>query len=155
MSFFETVCRSYGLECNSANGKSNIFHYLKTNQRRVLVIADGAAFGSEIDRIWQLLMERDAVLYLPESFEWLILSSGIFKDKELADILNEPAAYIESGEYFSWERFFSAILTERTKDTYLAYSKKNLNQTYLDESVKTAILTRMDKIILDWKASKD
>ncbi len=43
---------------------------------RILVIADGAAFGSEIDRVMQLIGGKDqVVLYLPESFEWLILKA--------------------------------------------------------------------------------
>lgn len=58
------------------NGKSNVFHYLNTHSdERVMIIADGAAFGSEMERVLQLIRHgRKAVLYLPESFEWLILS---------------------------------------------------------------------------------
>ncbi len=38
------------------NGKSNVFHYLNMHKNeRILVIADGAAFGSEIDRVMQLI----------------------------------------------------------------------------------------------------
>lgn len=154
--FFKAVCSDCNLEGISVNGKSNVFHYLKQSlNRKMLIIADGAAFGPEIDRVWQLLVESDSALYLPESFEWLILSSGILKDKEIENILNEPAEYIESGDYFSWERYFTAVLTDRTKNTYLAYSKRKLNQAYLDESIKSAILSQMDRIMLDWKNSND
>ena len=57
------------------NGKSNVFHYLNMHgNEKILVIADGAAFGSEIDRVLRLIRERKNVaLYLPESFEWMIL----------------------------------------------------------------------------------
>lgn len=38
------------------NGKSNVFHYLNMHKnKKILVIADGAAFGSEIDRVTQLI----------------------------------------------------------------------------------------------------
>lgn len=89
------------------------------------MIADGAAFGPEMDRVMRLIeVKEDAALYLPESFEWLILSSGILKDNEIGLMLEEPSAYIESRKYFSWERFFTALLVEKAEGTYLAYSKK-------------------------------
>lgn len=70
---------------------------------KILVIADGAAFGPEMDRVLQLVQTRkNLALYLPESFEWLILSSGILKDAETTQILQTPSGYIDSKEYFSW-----------------------------------------------------
>lgn len=149
--FFKTVCDGYGLKCDSANGKSNVFHCLNvSNDRSVLVIADGAAFGSEIDKVVQLLKERtNGVLYLPESFEWLLLSAGILRDREVADILSDPSEYVESKDYFSWERFFTALLIEKTQDTYLRYSKKELNQAYTKEPVKAQVLAKMNKIVLE------
>ncbi|MEH2958089.1 translation initiation factor 2 [Candidatus Merdisoma sp. JLR.KK006] len=155
--FFRSICNDHGLKCDTAHGKSNVFHYLNINKdENVLVIADGAAFGPEIDKVLHLLREREnAALYLPESFEWLILSSGVLKDSEIRKIINEPSDFIESMEYFSWERFFTVILTEKTKGTYLAYAKRALNPIYLEEDIKASILKQMDKIMLDWKASGD
>lgn len=47
--FFTQVCEDNGLSCESMNGKSNVFHYLNVHDNeKILVIADGAAFGSEI-----------------------------------------------------------------------------------------------------------
>lgn len=45
-------------------------------------------------------------LCLPESFEWLILKSGIIHAEHLVDILENPGDYIESQKFFSWENFF-------------------------------------------------
>lgn len=145
--FFEAVCKEKQLKCISANGKSNVFQCLKSSKENTLVIADGAAFGSEIDKVLRLLETREsAALYLPESFEWLILLSGIIKDHELVEILEDPSDFVRSEEHFSWERFFTALLTEKTKDTYLAYTKRKLNEAYLNEKVKHAILEVMEKI---------
>lgn len=151
--FFNAVCTDYMLKCDSACGKSNVFHCLNANKdKNVLVIADGAAFGSEIDRVLHLIKENGSgALYLPESFEWLILSSGIFKDKEIKRILDAPSDYIDSKEYFSWERFFTALLTDRSKNTYLAYAKRRLNRGYLNSAVKTTILAVMKKIVFQRK----
>lgn len=94
---------------------------------------------------------REVALYLPESFEWLILSSGILKKSSITEILEAPYDYVESEKYFSWERFFTAILIDETKDTYLAYIKRKLNPVYLNDTVKEIILTQMEKIRWDWK----
>lgn len=93
---------------------------------RILVIADGAAFGSEIDRVMQLMGGKDqVVLYLPESFEWLILKAKVVKSKWADQVLEKPWEYVESKTYFSWERFFTAVLIEETNGSYLAYAKEN------------------------------
>ena len=123
--FFEQVCKENQLKCESMDGKSNVFHYLNLHRNeKILVIADGAAFGSEIDRVLQLIERRKNVaLYLPESFEWMILSSGVLKSKMVDEILSNPSEYIESKMYFSWERFFTLFLIEETKDTYMESEK--------------------------------
>ncbi len=51
-----------------------------------------------------------------------------------------------SGEYFSWERFFAAVLIEETKDSYMAYTKRKINPAYLDKTMSGAILKQMGKI---------
>ena len=148
--FFDAVCTEHQMQCDTANGKSNVFSYLKVHKdEKILVIADGAAFGPEMDRVLQLVQTRkNLALYLPESFEWLILSSGILKDAETTQILQTPSGYIDSKEYFSWERYFTALLTEKTAGTYLNYTKKTLNEAYLKDGVKNAILEQMQKIEL-------
>ena len=47
---------------------------------------------------------------------------------------------MESMEYSSWERFFTALLVRKTDGTYLRYSKRNLNPAYLQEKERAAIL---------------
>lgn len=44
-----------------------------------------------------------------------------------------PAEYIESSEFFSWETFFTRDLVERTRDSYLEYSKSSLKETNLQD----------------------
>lgn len=81
-------------------------------------------------------------------FEWLILSANPMKDAELRDILKNPASYIASEEFFSWERFFTRILMEKTRGSYLQYPKKQLNPAYLKGGVRKAILQQMEQICL-------
>lgn len=57
--FFNQVCKENDLDCESMNGKSNVFHYLNIHRNeKILVIADGVAFGSEIDRVLKLISGR-------------------------------------------------------------------------------------------------
>ena len=85
-------------------------------------------------------------MYLPESFEWLVLKSGMIDGKTVQDILNHSEDFIESQEFFSWERFFTALLVEYTQDSYLKYSKGKLNEAYLLEKMKQAILSVMEGV---------
>lgn len=50
--------------------------------KSVLVIADGAAFGPEMELVTSLRRFKDVRLFLPESFEWLVLGSGLFDDRQ-------------------------------------------------------------------------
>ena len=88
---------------------------------------------------------RNIILYLPESFEWLVLRSGLVRDSEITKILAEPSENIESEKYFSWERFFTALLTDKTKDTYLHYQKSELNSVYIRTAEQEAVLSVMPK----------
>ena len=111
------------------------------------IIADGAAIGPEMNRLYkETLKKKNIHLYLPESFEWLILSSGLISDKDIKTMLEEPENYIDSTEYFSWERFFTKLLVTRTEETYLKYSKSKLNSNYLHEKNKERIVNMMQGI---------
>lgn len=148
--FYEAVGRNKPYKVISAEGKSNIFRKVyEAEAKNILVIADGAAFGPEIDRLVKLSRRKKTVaLFLPESFEWLILQSGVVKQENLQKILDNPEEFIESRDYFSWERYFTYLLTELTKDHYLRYSKRKLNPAYLNEPVAERIVSRIEKIQL-------
>ena len=82
-----------------------------------------------MEKVMQLIrIGRKIALYLPESFEWLILNAGIFDDSELKAILNDPSEYVDSKEFFSWERFFTDLLVKKSHGTYLQYNKRSLNK---------------------------
>ncbi|HIV38649.1 MAG TPA: translation initiation factor 2 [Candidatus Blautia stercorigallinarum] len=140
--FFKAVGEERKISCESADGKSNIFHSLeRIGKESVCVIADGAAIGPEMDRLYKYAVQKKNIhLYFPESFEWLILQSGLIQGKDIQAILEHPEDYIDSREYFSWERFFTSLLIDRTKDSYLRYSKAKLNETYLHGKNKEVIL---------------
>lgn len=144
--FFNEVCKKENIKCESAGGKSNIFKcILGTKEEKTLVIADGAAFGPEMERVMSLKYAKNFVCFLPESFEWLILNSGLVKAKDLKNILENPSDFIESEEYVSWERFFTRLTIDKTKDTPFAYNKSKLNETYLHDKNKKAVMNAVNR----------
>ena len=138
--FFEAILKERRIACISAGGKTRLFNALLEAQGRVCAIADGAAIGAEMDNISKLVEKKPEIcLYLPESFEWILLRSGIIDGKSIQDILEKPEDYIESSEYFSWEQFFTSLISSETKDTYLHYRKNKINPVYLHDKNRSAI----------------
>lgn len=118
------------IKCLSAGGKTALKTIVQDyKNEKVLIIADGAAFGAEMNDLYLYVQNNNNIgMYLPESFEWVILSSGLIDGNRIADILASPEDYIESKEYFSWEQYFTKLLVSETKDTYLQYNKKSLKR---------------------------
>lgn len=148
--FFNEASGKQNIVCITANGKSNLLNVLhKSKAQKILVIADAAALGSEIKELKQYkdLSDKKIDFFLPESFEWLILKSAIFNSNgNVKSILQNPVDYIESMDYFSWERFFTFLLAEETKDIpSLRYpkGKNRLPAGYLSETNMNSILNAM------------
>ena len=150
-SFFKNAADDAGIECISANGKTGIFSLLKQyTDKNVVVIADGAAFGSEIREIaeQQKLTPRKLAIFLPESFEWLILKSGIIENIP-DEMITHPEEYADSTKYMSWEQFFTDVLVQATKDSrFRKYSKKRLADFYLEERNAAAVKKNIQGIKL-------
>ena len=150
--FFSAQGEKRTVPCHTSNGKSNLLSELKKSKsNRILVIADAAALGSEIKELMRFkkLSEKTIDFFFPESFEWLILKSAIFMgNTTVKEILKAPVDYIESEEYFSWERYFTHLLIEETKDeATLRYpkGKSRLPSGYLAEANANHILRAMEK----------
>lgn len=118
--FFAAASGKRSVPCRTSNGKSNLLPELKgSKSRRILVIADAAALGSEIRELMRFKQLSSKVIdfFFPECFEWLVLKSAIFsKNADVKEILSDPIQYIESELFFSWERYFTHLLVEQTKN---------------------------------------
>ena len=146
--FFSKLFSKAGIPCVSAGGKGNVCRTVRdAHEQSILVIADGAAFGPEMEGATFLGAYKRVRLFLPESFEWLVLSSGLISDSDVPGILANPSDHIESHDFFSWERFFTALLVGKTRGTYLQYEKKTLNSAYLQDREMGAIKGEMPKDI--------
>ena len=140
-------------KCQSAGGNSKIVGKLENmpHDKHVTVIADGAAFGAYVASVLAISKRMsDVQLYFPESFEWIILKSGIIKVDNIDNILERPEDFIESRAFFSWERFFEDILVKATIDDPIRrYSKSKLSSFYYEGKNKDSILSIMPKGVFD------
>lgn len=99
-----------------------------------------------MENVYQLmqLYPGHILLYLPESFEWLILKAGVIPGADMDNILKNPADYIESAQYFSWEQYFTELLIRLSSvRDYMRYSKEKLMPFYLQEENVQKILHAM------------
>lgn len=133
--FYQARLEGTGVACETSFGCSGVFRWLQDHpDTRVLVIADGAAFGAEADRVLKLQDQRPRLVgvCLPESFEWLILASRLVRADDLEAVLADPAAHIDCAEHKSWERFFTRYLEDISRGTPFEYSKGRLADAYRD-----------------------
>ncbi len=141
--FFSKVSKE-GI-CKSVTGNSNFVSEIELadKEKQTIVIADGAAFGAYIAKVMAIAKRRgDVMTYFPESFEWLILKSGLIDVKDLDKILEEPEKYIDSKEFFSWERFFTELRVSATRGNNITkYEKSRLKPFYVEGKNKEAILS--------------
>ena len=141
--FFNQV---YNCNCFSSGGNGSIIKPLENipDDEETLIIADGAAFGSQVKTLEEFTKDRENIkVFLPESFEYLILSARIFGNhKKMIDkILENPADYVDSSEFISWERYFTNLLEDISKYyAYASYDKTKLKKFYLEGINKDKIV---------------
>ena len=118
--------------CKSAGGKSNIYRMIRSAEEaeQMLVIVDGAAFGPEMGKIARYLRasNKKCVIYAPESFEYIVLSSGLIDVP--ASVLDETYMHADSIKYMSWEEFYTEYLIQATRETIYRYNKSSLANAY-------------------------
>lgn len=140
--FFDTIAKRLGIKCISSGGKTGVFREMSEHSgENVVVIADGAAFGAEMAAVvkQQELCPNRVGIFLPESFEWVILKSGTVEIKD-SDKLNSPEKYADSTDYMSWEQYFTELLIETVKGSkYQKYSKDKLSDYYTQDRVERMI----------------
>lgn len=131
--------------CVSAGGNANVTGTVMDNSSDMtLAIVDSAAFGAYMSEFDEYTGKNEQIaLYAPESFEYIILSSGIVKIKDLHRIINDTYNYVESSRFFSWENFFTFVITEATKNTPLQYNKSKLNPYYISGKAFQDIISTM------------
>lgn len=144
--FFSKV---YDCNCFSSGGNSSIIKPLEEipDNEDTLIVADGAAFGSQVKTLEEFTRYRNNIkVFLPESFEYLILSAKIFgnHNKMIEKILENPSDYIDSKKFISWERYFTSLVEDISKYyAYASYDKTNLKRFYQEGINKDKIASQI------------
>lgn len=127
--FYNEYAKTHNIQCEHADGKTNVSKKIvnKNNSQTTLIIVDGAAYGSEMNNTMILINSIPGyILFTPESFEWLLLNSNILSEPYITEVLKAPYNYIESSEFFSWEKYFTDLLNKATKESnIMPYNKSN------------------------------
>jgi hypothetical protein len=132
--FFTELYKNSTIKCIAGGGKSNICNVISSLEdvnKVVVIVVDGAAFGANLsDTLDAIRCKRNLsiVLYLPESFEALLFEAGVLKCK--TGILEQTWNYVESQEYFSWERYFTALAIKTGLEYGKKYNKSDINEWY-------------------------
>lgn len=138
--FYGALCKRLGIPCYTATGVANLKRTIhECPEQNILAIGDGAAFGPYIEKVLGQRVYKNVCLFLPESFEWTLLRSGLIPNNDIPKILMDPSSYIESRDYLSWERFFTDVLVKYSADTRYAYKKAKLNEQYLKSQAMDAV----------------
>lgn len=147
---YEFAAKKFAVQCISSFGKSGLLPLIdKYKNKKILVIADAAALGSEIRELvrYKEVSNNKIDFFLPESFEWLVLKSRIFNgNSTVKTILENPYNYIESRDFFSWERYFNYLLEQETANSpNLKYNKNKLASGYKSDINAQSIINAMKK----------
>ena len=138
--FYNALCNRLGIPCYTATGVANLKRTIhECPEHNILAIGDGAAFGPYIEKVLGQRVYKNVRLFLPESFEWTLLRSGLIPSGDIPKILEDPSSYIESRDYLSWERFFTDVLVKYSADTRYAYKKARFNEQYLKPQAMNAV----------------
>lgn len=138
----EYISKIVKCDCESADGKSNINKKLISSLKEhsnICIIVDGAAFGAQIADVLGTMhyASTSIVLLAPESFEYLLLNSGVVSvDKDVLintydycdrngfnSLIINDFVLGETASLDSWEQFYFYLLCMLTKDTMYQYTK--------------------------------
>lgn len=133
LEFFEARFADGRVACASGGNNAGLVAWLNDHaDQHVFAIADGAAFGAYAQRVLRLQENhRDTMaICLPESFEWLLLASGLLHSDVVDKALEDPSAQVDSVAFSSWEQFFTQLLKQEAAGTPFAYRKNALPDAF-------------------------
>lgn len=90
----------------SAYGKDKIYDVVSELNGVRYVVADGAGFGSVVERLLKL---RDVYIFVPESFEFLMLCCYQFRKYCISE-LEHTEDYADTKRFYTWERYYTKLL---------------------------------------------
>lgn len=139
---YSVLHKIFGNICVKGKGKSYFKSFIKEMENEaniVYLLLDGAAFGSLMPRLLNCIRRNkdlNFIVYLPESFEYLVLKSNMFIDTTYYDELENTELYVGS-DYLSWGRYFTALLELKAIENGYTYLKNNCDFLLEDKYIKS------------------
>ena len=124
------------IKCKSAKGKTRVVKSVKTsflqNINSILVIVDEVGFGYEFIKLIELCSKyrklgKTVYLWLPKSFEYMLLSSGMFEG--ISDFLRDPYASWDLSKFGTVEQYITHIFCGVMKRKFGVNYSKGLDVT--------------------------
>lgn len=119
------------VKCKSSKSKTRIIKSIRSEIQKgtstILLIVDEVGFGYEFEKLIEFFNSLkstgiDIYLWLPKSFEYVLLNSGMFT--EIDDFLEDPYDSWDLSKYSTVEKYISAVLNrEMKKKLGVRYSK--------------------------------
>lgn len=123
----------------SVNGNSNINENIRDNQ---IIVIDSVGYGPYIKELKEKVDITNNILIYPNSFEWLILTSDIFR-KNSEELEKE---YYKSKLYINRENFYLKILKNKSMKKNINYFKSKLNNKFLEKAQFNKINDRIAEL---------
>ena len=136
---FQFYSNYKNFEVTSSNGNSNINNMIKNNQ---IIIIDSIAFGPYIKQLLDLIYNKNIFVVSPKSFEWLILTSDIFRINDIDLDKNYKLSKYSKNK----EKYYEIYLKEESNKINIRYSKSKLNEKFLEEKQFNKINDRIYKL---------
>lgn len=125
-------------------GRSNVVKLLELNyekflNRKVFVLVDFCAFGSDMDDFYNVCLNHNLKIIFEHrylSFEYMLLKSNMIHDEKLDFVVEKDRL-----KYHSLEDLFTNRLNELTLGTYYSYSKsvQNFPICYYENCCKNSL----------------
>lgn len=113
----------------------------------IYVLVDGAAFGSQLDRVLGVVDNARVFLRAPESFEYLLLTED-HMSRNLQGELYRTYDYCDSVKYLSWERYYTDLLNTVLKSLIgRGYSKDRLDAFFKNSTFVNHVRKELGDII--------
>lgn len=123
----------------SSSGNSNINKKVKNNQ---IVVIDSVGFGPYIKELKRMINNKNIFVIYPESFEWLILTSEIYRISEDTLI----SRYETFQDNLNREKFYEKLLKIESEKINMGYLKSKLNKKYLEPAQFEKINKRIEEL---------
>lgn len=111
-------------------GKDNMINKIRDYKlkgfRNIYIIVDGAAYGNQIEKTLLEAINCNIYIFAKESLEYIILGYKYFS-KFLTTELVETYNFADSKLYFTWEKYYTKLLSTLCLKYNCAYAKESWN----------------------------